>query len=202
MHKAIQLIAAALAVLALGGCGSPKPIKYYAVQIPAAPAASTHTYAVDLLVGRITGPDLLASAPIVYKTGDRELGTYTYHRWTDPPLEMVQEKLIGLLRRSGEYASVTGLSGASGTLAVRGRLHDFAEVDGNGIRGLVTMEFELYNRKTAKILWTHFYSQTEPVEGKAVSGVVDALDRNLERGLNEVVTGLSKYFAANPPAKI
>ncbi len=84
---------------------------------------------------------------------------------------------------------------------VRGRLYEFTEVDGDGINGLVSMEFELYNRKTAKILWTHFYSQTEPVEGKEVPAVVQALDRNLDRGLKEVVSGMSQYFSQNPPAK-
>jgi ABC-type uncharacterized transport system auxiliary subunit len=39
----------------------------------------------------------------------------------------------------------------------------------------------------------------EPAQGKEVSQVVQALDRNLDRGLKEIVAGLSQYFAANPP---
>ena len=87
-----------------------------------------------------------------------------------------------------------------GDLVVRGRLYDFAEADGEGISGLVTMEFELYDRKTAKVLWSHFYSHTEPVEARQVPSVVQALDRNLERGLKEVIAGLGQYFAANAAA--
>jgi hypothetical protein len=34
-----------------------------------------------------------------------------------------------------------------------------------------------------------------------VPAVVQALDRNLDRGLNEVVAELSRYLAANPPGK-
>ena len=34
-----------------------------------------------------------------------------------------------------------------------------------------------------------------------VPAVVQALDRNLDRGLKEVVTALGQYFVANPPAK-
>ena len=201
MKKLTQFVPIALAMLALGGCGSSKPIKYYSVQIPAAPAPSTHTYAIELTVGRVAGSDLLASSPIVYKTGTNQLGTYDYHRWTDSPLAMVQEKLVRMLRKSGDYESVIAATGTGGDLTLRGRLYDFAEVDGVAITGLVSMEFELYSRKTARILWTHFYSQAEPVQGKAVPAVVEALDRNLDRGLNEVVAGLNRYFAAHPPVK-
>ena len=38
------------------------------------------------------------------------------------------------------------------------------------------MEFELYDRKSGKVVWTHFYSQSEPVQGKEISAVVTAFD--------------------------
>jgi ABC-type uncharacterized transport system auxiliary subunit len=196
MHRVFWI---GVAALVWGGCGSPKPIRYYTIQIPAAPSPMTHTYAIDLQVGRITAPDLLTTEPIVYKTGANEVGTYNYHRWTDAPIDMVQEKLIRLLRKSGDYESVSAVRTPIGALTVRGRLLEFAEVDGDTISGLVTMEFDLYDKKAAKVVWTHFYSQTEAVQGKEVPAVVQALDRNLDRGLNEVVAGLSKFFAAHPP---
>jgi ABC-type uncharacterized transport system auxiliary subunit len=207
MCRATLVVSISLAVLGLAGCGSPKPIKYYAVQIPTTPAPSNHTYAVDLVVGRVTGSDLLGATPIVYKTGTHEVGTYAYHRWTGAPTEMVQEKLVRLLRKSGEFRTVSGSESTTGagsksdTLVLRGKLYDFAEVDGGEIQGLVSMEFELYNRAAAKVVWTHFYSQTVPVKSKAVPAVVEALDQNLDRGLNEVTAALSKYLAANPPGK-
>ncbi len=202
MRQAAWLILMAPVILGLSGCGTPKPIMYYQVQIPAGPASATHTYPIDMVVGRITGPNLLESSPIAYKNGQNAIGTYQYHRWTDTPVEMVQLKLIRLLRTSGEFRSVSRVgSHPGGDLMVRGRLYDFTEVDGDGISALVSMEFELYNRESARILWTHFYSQKEPVEGKKIPEVVQALDRNLERGLKEVVAGLDQYFAANPPGK-
>ncbi len=207
MYRVILIVLSSLAVLGLAGCGSPKPIKYYALQVPAAPAPTTHKYPVDLVVGRVSGSDLLASAPIVYKSGTHEVGTYAYHRWTESPVDMVQQKLIQLIRKSGEFRSVsgseskTGAGSAPGGLVIRGRLYDFAEVDGDTINGLVTMEFELYDRASSKVVWTSFYSQKEPVQAKAMPAVVQALDRNLDRGLAEVVAELSRYLAANPPGK-
>jgi hypothetical protein len=51
------------------------------------------------------------------------------------------------------------------------------------------------------IVWTHFYSQSEPARGKEISAVVAALDTNLDNGLKEVVAGLNQYFSANPVGK-
>lgn len=197
MGQATRFILLVTAVFGLGACGSPRPIMYYGLQIPPTPTPTAHTYPIDIVVGRVAGTDLLESSPIVYKTSRNQTGTYTYHRWTEAPVQLVQAKLIRMLRTSGEYQSVTGLGGG-GDLVVRGRLYDFAEVDGEGIAGLVSMEFELFNRKTGEALWSHFYSQTEPVESKKVPAVVQALDHNVDRGLKEVVAGLGQYFAAHP----
>src|SRR5262249_50702353 len=107
-----------------------------------------------------------------------------------------------LLRASGDYQSINGSGTPSGgDFVVRGRLYELEEVDGDAITGMVSMEFELYNRRSGKIVWSHFYSQSEPVEGKQGPAVVQALDRNLDRGIKEAVAGLGKYFAANPPER-
>ena len=104
-----------------------------------------------------------------------------------------------MLRASGRYQSVTGLGSASeGQFVVRGKLYDFEEVDGGSIAALVSMDFELYDRKSGKVVWSHFYSQKEPVEGKNISAVVTALDLNLDRGLTEVTAGIDQYFSSEP----
>jgi ABC-type uncharacterized transport system auxiliary subunit len=200
MRRVIHFVPFALLALIGAGCGSPRPIKYYTVQVPAAPARPTFTYPIDILVGRVTGPAILMAEPIVYRTGTHEMGTYQHQRWADPPVDMIRASVIRLLRNSGDYRSVGVLGSTSNEeFVVRGRLYDFAEVDGPTMSSQVTMEFELYDRKTAKILWSHFYSQTEPVQGKEIANVVQALDRNLDRGLKELIAGLNQYFAANPP---
>jgi ABC-type uncharacterized transport system auxiliary subunit len=198
MHRIAVLIPPAVLAMGLAGCGAPKPINYYGLQTPAAPSSASPTYAIDVAVGRITAPSLLESSPIVYRTGTNQLGTYKYHRWQDPPVDLVQARLVSMLRSSGGYQSVTS-SNSGAEYIIRGRLHEFAEVDGEGISGLVTMEFELCERKTSKVLWSHFYTQLEPAQGKAVSGVAQAIDRNLDRGLREFMTGMGQYFAAHPP---
>lgn len=199
MNRPIRSILLSLFALTLSGCGSTKPIRYYTIQSPTAPALPNGTHAVSLLVAGISGSEIFRRSPIAYRIGANEIGSYQYSQWAEPPVEIIQNSLIRLLLASGNYQSVASFSSASGgQFVVRGRLNDFEEVDGANITGLVSMEFDLYDRKSGKVVWSHSYSQSEPVQGKEISAIVQALDINLDRGLKEVAAGLNQYFATNP----
>jgi ABC-type uncharacterized transport system auxiliary subunit len=198
MHRATRPTLIFLLALGLSGCVANRPIRYYTVQLPTAPTHSTSIYPVSLLVASISGPQIFQDTPIAYRIGTNEIGTYQFSRWAEPPVEMIKGKLIRVLGASGDYQSVASLGSTSeGQFVLRGRLYDFEEVDSGSIAGRVSMEFELYDRKSGKVVWSHFYSQSEPVQGKQISAVVTALDVNLDRGLNEVAAGLNQYFSAN-----
>ena len=202
MHRTIRITLALLLVLSFGGCGSSKPIRYYTLQMAAAPALTTSAYPVSLVVANIGAAQILQEEPIAYRIGVNEIGTYAYSHWEEPPVSLVRRRLIRMLRGSGDYESVTELgSNSVGQYVVRGKLYDFEEVDTPSITGLVTMEFDLYDRKSGKVLWSHFYSHSEPVQTKEISAVVTALDVNLDAGLKEVAAGLNQYFATNLPKK-
>ena len=202
MHQIARPILISLLALGLTGCGAGRPIRYYTIQLPPAPTRSTNTYPVSLLVSSISGPGIYQDTPIAYRIGTNEIGTYQFSRWAEPPVEMLKSKLIRVLDASGDYQSVASLGSASdGQFVVRGKLYDFEEVDSASIAGLVSMEFELYDRKSGKVVWSHFYSQSQPVQGKEISAVVTALDVNLDRGLKEVAAGLNQYFSANLAAQ-
>jgi ABC-type uncharacterized transport system auxiliary subunit len=197
MYRTTRPILISLLALGLSGCGAGRPIRYYTVQLPAAPTPSTNTYPVSLLVASIGGPQFLQDTPIAYRIGTNEVGTYKYSRWAEPPVEMLKGKLIRMLRASGHYQSVSELgSTAEGQFVVRGRLYEFEEIDSGSIGGVVSMEFELCDRKSGKVVWSHSYSGNEPAEGKTISAVVAALDLNLDLGLKEVAAGLDQYFSA------
>jgi len=196
MHRTIRLTLTSLLALSLSGCESSKPIRYYTLQIPPAPTLTTNTYPVSLVVANISGTQFFQDAPIAYRIGVNEIGTYQYSHWSEPPVSLVRRRLIRILRSSGDYRSVTELgNNADGQFVVRGRLYDFEEVDTASIAGLVSMEFDLCDRKSGKVLWSHYYSQSEPVQSKEISAVVTALDLNLDRGLKEVAAGLGQYFS-------
>lgn len=195
----------ALLILAMSAClagcgGTSASIRYYTVELPAAPDAARTAYPVALLVARVTAPTVLRDDRILYRTGANETGTYEYHRWGEPPAAMLETRLLRVLRESGRYQSVAETSSkARGDFVVRGRLYDFEEVDASTISGRVALEVELLDQKAGKVVWSHFYSHDEPANGDDVPAVVASLSRNLQRGLDEVATGLDAYFAKNSP---
>ncbi len=203
MRRRIPCIAVLLATLGLCACGGGHPIKYYTVEFPPAPQPTTSVYPIALLIGRIGAPEILQDEPIAYRSGPNEIGVYDYHHWIEPPERMVRIALLRQLRSSGRYQSIAELGSlARGEFVLQGRLYDFEEVDTDGsVAALVTMEFQLLDRKDGKILWDHFYSRSEPVQGREISDVVTALNRNLDQGLSEVTSGVDAYFSSRLSGK-
>src|SRR5271155_2068779 len=161
MHRTIRLTLASLLALSLGACGGSKPIRYYTLQIPAAPTLTANTSSISLAVANVNGAQIFQNEPIAYRIGVNEIGTYQLSQWAEPPVNLVRRRLIRMLRSSGDYQSVVELgSNSAGQYLLRGRLYDFEEVDTGGISALVSLEFDLIDRKTGKVVWSHFYSQT------------------------------------------
>ncbi len=184
------------------GCGAARPSKYYQLTVPgsAAPSADPNPIPITLLIGRLTSPALYHEDPIVYSSGGESMGTYEYHRWAEPPTEMIAEIMLRQLRASGHYRGVYTLrSDMHGDFLLHGRLYDFKEISGSSMVGRLTMELELRNIKTGAIVWTHFYSHDEPASGKDVGALVAALDKNVQQGIAECRASLEEYFATHPP---
>lgn len=197
MRRISRFVLVSLAATLAGACGSGRPIHYYTMQLPPAPAPSTSVRTVTLLIGRINAPEILQDGPIVYRSGPNEIGTYAYHQWIEPPPQMVKDMLIRRLRASGKYQSVDELgSSAQGNYVLHGKLYDFEEVDSGGITALVSMECELFDRRTGRTVWTDYYTHSTPVQGEQIPDVVSALNRNLIQGVTAIASSLDAYFSA------
>lgn len=194
----------ALVVCFAAGCGASHPIQYYQISVPnnVAPATNASPVPITLLIGRLTAPALYREDQIVYGTGAESMGVYEYHRWSEPPTEMISEVMLRQFRASGHYRGVYTLrSDIRGDYLLHGRLYDFKEVSAGSLIARVTMEVELRNIKTGTTVWTHFYTHDEPAAGKDTGAVVAALDKSVQQGVLEFRQSLEEYFAANPPAQ-
>ena len=184
----------------LSGCGATRPSKFYQLTLPSdkTPGADPAPFPVTLLLGPITTSHLYRDDHIVYTSNGEAMGTYEYQRWAEPPSEMISDVLLRELQESERYLHVYSLrSDSRGDYVLRGRLYDFREITGNGVAARVAFEFELRDSKTGATVWSRSYSRDEPVSSKDVTGVVAALDRNVQNGLSEVLSDLNQYFAAH-----
>lgn len=201
--KLTRRILQVAAVCSLAGlaaaCGASRPTKYYALDAPATPApATTAPIPVRLLVARITASHLYRDDRLVYGSGPVQLGTYEYERWSEPPVDMLQDMLISSLRASGQYRSVSRVGSASrGDYVVRGHLDALDEIDKPSLAARFSFQLELFDPGTGTIVWSNSYRHDEPVQGKHVSDVIEALDRNVEAGLQQLTTGLAQYLASH-----
>ena len=184
----------------LNGCGAARPSKFYQLTLPSDKTRGTDPvpFPVTLLLGPITTSHLYRDDRIVYTSNGETMGTYEYQRWAEPPSEMISDVLLREIQESERYQHVYSLrSDSRGDYILRGRLYDFREIDGNGLSARVAFDFELRDSKTGTTVWNRSYSHDEPVNGRDVSAVVAAMDRNVQDGLSEVLSSLDQYFSVH-----
>lgn len=199
----IAVVIAAI-ILAVGGCGGSRPVKYYVLDVdPApAPAAAAQPLPVTLLVGRISTTELYRADRIVFGSGPVELGTYEYERWAESPADMIQDILITSLRASGQYRSVSRIaSSLRADYIVRGRLFGLYEVDKPGLAARFSMQLELFDPKSGMTIWSDNYSHDDPVSGKKVADVVEALDKTVRGGVQQLTTNMGEYISTHLPVQ-
>jgi ABC-type uncharacterized transport system auxiliary subunit len=203
LSRCTQLTSLMMLAIVAAGCGAPRPIKYYVID--ATPAAASSTPAqipVVLLVGRFTASHLYRDDRLIYGSGPVELGTYEYDRWAEPPADMVQNLLIADLRASGQYRSVSRVSSsARGDYIVRGHLLAMYGVDKPELMARFSLQLELFDPASRATVWTQTYTHDEPVQGKTVANIVEALDRNISAGLQQLSAGITQYFMSHPPSQ-
>ncbi|MFI5096046.1 MAG: ABC-type transport auxiliary lipoprotein family protein [Candidatus Acidiferrales bacterium] len=193
-----SLALAALALL-LAGCGHMQPVKYYEISYPAAGPLKQEPLNATLLVRAFTTSHLYREDRIVYGSGSEQMGTYQNERWSEPPAEMLQSALVRELRSTGRFRNVASLrSDSSGDFVLTGHLYDFKEVSGNGIVARINFDAELRDLKAGKTLWTYTYNHDEPSNGKDVASLVAAMDRNVQRSVQEVDSGIQQVLGAYP----
>lgn len=183
----------ALSAIALSGCGSMKPVRYYQLTHPPTTALAASQSPVDasLLVRPFQTSHLYREDRIVYGGESEQLGLYDYERWTEPPVELLQDAFARALRTSGYFKAVTKLrSDTSADFVLTGHLYAFREVSAGGVVARLNFDVELIDLKLGKAVWQHTYNHDEPSSGKTVADVAAAMNKNVQRSVQEIQDGI------------
>jgi ABC-type uncharacterized transport system auxiliary subunit len=202
MRRANYAVLVAVLVGVMSGCGGTRPTKYYVLDVPPPPTTQSPTQLpVSLLVARPVASHLYRDDRIVYGSGPVELGTYEFHRWAQSPADMMQDLLVSYLRASKEYRSVLRPgTNAKGDFVVRSYLKSLYEVDNPDFVARFDIHIDVYDPKAGRTVWSGNYSHDEPVGAKTVTAVVEALDKNVRAGMQQLTSEMGQYFAEHPPA--
>lgn len=202
MRRANYAVLVAVLAGITSGCGGTRPTKYYVLDVPAPPTTQSPTQLpVSLLVARPVASHLYRDDRIVYGSGPVELGTYEFERWAQSPADMMQDLLVSYLRASHQYRSVLRPgSNAKGDFIVRSYLKSLYEVDKPDFVARFDIHIDVYDPKAGRTVWSGNYSHDEPVGAKTVTAVVEALDKNVRAGMQQLTSEMGQYFAEHPPA--
>jgi ABC-type uncharacterized transport system auxiliary subunit len=192
------LAVAALLALALSGCGSMKPIKYYQLTHPPTTPLGPSQTPVDiaLLVRPFQTSHLYREDRIVYGGEGEQLGLYETHRWIEPPVELLQDALARGLRTSGQFKTVSTLrSDANVDFVLTGHLYAFREISAGSVVARLNFDVQLKDQKLDKVVWRHTYNRDVPSTGKTVADVAAAMDKNVQISVQEIQDGVLQALA-------
>jgi ABC-type uncharacterized transport system auxiliary subunit len=186
------LASVALFAVGLSGCGSIKPVKYYQLtHPPTRPLTAQSPVDAALLVRPFQTSHLYREDRIVYGGDGEQLGLYENHRWTEPPVELLQDALAQGLRTSGHFRAVTTLrSDTSAEFSLTGHLYSFREVSTGGVVARLNFDVELNDLKLGKVIWRHTYNHDVPTSGKTVADIAAAMDKNVQLSVQDVQDGI------------
>jgi ABC-type uncharacterized transport system auxiliary subunit len=107
---------------------------------PSAPRGDLPAIRVKPLLAR----GFLDRPEIAWRQGDVLAGAYRWHRWLEPPAEMVTHAWLEALRAGGRFAAVdNGAARPSAPFTLSGELlgfHELTDADGGKPRGVVEVE--------------------------------------------------------------
>ena len=201
LSRRMQISGLLMLAMLLAGCGAARPVKYYVLDVNPAPTNSASAQIpVTLLVGRLVASHLYHDDRLVYGSGPVQLGTYEYDRWAEAPADMVQDMLVTILRSSGQFRAVSRVtSNVRGEYVVRGHLYAMYGVDQPELVARFTLQLELYDPSSRTTVWSQIYTHDEPVAAKTVPAIVEAMDKNVTAGLQQLSGGITRYFTSHPP---
>jgi ABC-type uncharacterized transport system auxiliary subunit len=176
----LSLVLLASVVGCLGGGGSVPAVHYYALSPPVRVAGGGGGAAIAV-------EELRADAPyderrIVYRPGRYQLAYYEYEQWAAAPGSLVADYLRRAYQASGRFRLVLSEPAAETRAILGGRVLAFEEVDaGPKARGRITIDLELRDAESGRILWTRRAEETISLSRRSPADLAAALSQGLAR---------------------
>jgi len=200
-----SLLVVLLALALLPACGGKLPqTRYYTIEsgLPALPQHSG-SLPFDVAVARFRTSQVLAQDRIVYRPAPHQVDYYQYHRWADPPADLLTHALLEHLRRASLFRSVSTMQSApKADYVLRGRIEHLEEVNtSDSVSARVYLTLEALDAKTHAVVWSGKGSSESQVPDRSVEGVVQQINEGVRQSLEELTRGLTAFFQTVKPAK-
>lgn len=193
-----------LAILMLTACASAPGIPdtvYFRLPPRAAstPVAPLPTFAEPIVVETLLADGLHSDQAIIYSLDPdgARLKAYHYQMWVDPPVRLLQRRLIGTLRDAGLSATVSDrLPNQVSALRIQGRLERFERIRGSaGWEVAVGFSLRAEQRNGHLPLVMRDYSVVVPAEGESLRDSVRAVGVAVDRLFADFIRDLVEAAA-------
>lgn len=192
--KKTVLILTCLALVAVSGCLSSAPTKFYLLHSLENPAAQNgSTRQIVLGVGPVDLPDYLNRPQIADRVTANELGFSEYSRWAEPLERCVQRVLaenISLLQGTDRIELYPWRPSLPIDYQVRVRIARFDGTAGDAV--MLIAYWSICGKDGAAGLLDRKAVISEKAEGGGVEGIVQAQNRALETLSREIAAALQK----------
>lgn len=192
-----------LAPLLTACFGAPPPVPrdhYYRLLVPApAQASSGMALGGVTIVEPLQADGLLRERPLLYSESGaaHELLQHSYHYWNDTPPRMLQEEMVGYLRRSGAAELVvTPEMRVRPDYQISGKAKRFERLVGGQPRVVVEIELALLRLSDDALLVVDSFTAEEAADDDSIEATVLALNRATGRVFDDFLTRMRS--AAGP----
>jgi hypothetical protein len=196
---AVATLAASIIISSGAGCSSrgPKPQIHRYILGPASTATLT-TDRPPIESGVVSGLTPFRDTEIAYESTPYRLDTYTFSRWSAPPIEIVSERIGAILQQppNGPKSSLP-------TMLLDTHIMAFQEVDdGEHVSGLVTISFCLRPKHPpSKMLWCQTLSHQTAASANSREAAVAAITGSVNSVFDDLIAELDLQFGAMPVAE-
>lgn len=194
----VRISTAIAFALLLAACASTPGIPdtvYHRLPEAAGPTALPTAFARPILVEPFRADGIHIDQALVYSLDGegRELRTYHYQLWAEPPSRLLQQRLIATLRAAQASALVTDrLVARADALRIEGRIEAFERIQrGAGWEVAVALELRVDDGSAQPLLLRH-YREQRPAAGVAISDSTRAMGEALDAAFASFLIDLAE----------